>query len=76
MANTSNTPEVTVISPLTNGGTPVTMSATTPGQIAQELGLSLTGVAISVDSSEANASTPLRDGAYVSFQKNKVASGR
>ena len=74
MAN--NTPEVTVISPLTNGGTPVTMSASTPGQIAQELGLSLTGVSISVDSSEANASTPLRDGAYVAFQKSKVSSGK
>jgi hypothetical protein len=73
MAN--NTPSVTVISPLTNGGTPVTMSATTPGQIAQELGLSLSDVAISVNSSEANPSTPLSDGQYVSFQKNKVMSG-
>tara|TARA_R110002167_G_scaffold42855_4_gene129861 strand:+ start:9079 stop:9315 length:237 start_codon:yes stop_codon:yes gene_type:complete len=73
MASTVGT--INVISPLVNDGQVTTMPATTPGDIAQQLGINMVGVAIHVDSVEATASTPLRGKQYVSFQADKVASG-
>ena len=67
--------KVTVIS-YHNGGMPREMEAGTPSELAQELALSLQGVQIHVDSSEANATHTLADGNFVSFQKSKVASGK
>ena len=55
---------------------PREMEAGTPSELAQELDLSLQGVVIHVDSSEANATHALADGNFVSFQKSKVASGK
>ena len=67
--------KVTVIS-YHNGGMPREMEGGTPSQLAQELDLSLQGVSIHVDSSEANATHTLADGNFVSFQKSKVQSGK
>ena len=61
---------INVISPFVNNGRVTPMAATTPAQIAEELGLE-----IHVDSVEANLSTPLTGKNYISFQKDKVASG-
>lgn len=72
MANTGTT--VSVIS-YHNGSQVRDMQGENPGQIAQAMDLSLDGVAIYVDDVEAKASTPLRPGQFVSFQKNKVSSG-
>ena len=72
MANTGTT--VSVIS-YHNGSQVRDMQGENPGQIAQAMDLSLDGVAIYVDDVEAKASTPLRSGQFVSFQKNKVSSG-
>ena len=58
-----------------NGGVPQDVSGDTPAGIAQDLSLSLDGVQIHVDSDEATATTDLRDGDLVSFQKDKVKSG-
>ena len=66
--------KVTVVS-YHNGGMPRDMEGNTPAVLAQELDLSLQGVQIHVDSSEATASHVLADGNFVSFQKSKVASG-
>lgn len=52
------------------------MTGSTPGDIAQELELSLSGVAIYVGSSEAKVDTSLADGNIVSFQRAKVTSGK
>ena len=72
MANTGTT--VSVIS-YHNGSQVRDMQGENPGQIAQAMDLSLDGVAIYADDVEAKASTPLRSGQFVSFQKNKVSSG-
>ena len=66
---------INVISPFVTNGRVTPMAATTPAQIAEELGLEMVGMAIHVDSVEANLSTPLTGKNYISFQKDKVASG-
>ena len=58
-----------------NGSQVRDMQGEKPGALAQAMDLSLDGVAIYVDDVEAKASTPLREGQFVSFQKNKVSSG-
>jgi len=72
MANTGTT--VSVIS-YHNGSQVRDMQGETPAQLAQAMDLSLDEVAIYVDDVEAKASTPLREGQFVSFQRNKVSSG-
>ena len=67
--------EVSVIS-FTNGGVPQDVTGNTPAAIAQSLGIGLENVAIHVDESPASANHSLRDGDLVSFQKEKVASGK
>jgi len=66
--------EVTVISHH-NGSMPNKMTGATPAELAQEMGLSLDGVVITVGEVEAVASKSLADGDFVAFQKAKVASG-
>tara|TARA_R110000787_G_scaffold234566_1_gene341468 strand:+ start:1600 stop:1863 length:264 start_codon:yes stop_codon:yes gene_type:complete len=58
-----------------SGGTVHEMESNTPASIAQTWDLSLDGVKIFVNESEATATQDLRDGDYVSFQKSKVESG-
>ena len=65
---------VTVVS-YHNGGVPQEISGPSPAGIAQDMGLSLDGVTIHVDSNAAEANQELRDGDLVSFQKDKVKSG-
>jgi len=72
MANTGTT--VSVIS-YHNGSQVRDMQGETPAQLAQAMDLALDEVAIYVDDVEAKASTPLREGQFVSFQRNKVSSG-
>tara|TARA_Y100000361_G_scaffold154238_1_gene178972 strand:- start:3731 stop:3967 length:237 start_codon:yes stop_codon:yes gene_type:complete len=67
-------PTVTVMS-FHNGGRLRDMQGNTPSELAQTMDISLDGVAIYVDDAEAKASTPLRAGQVVSFQKSKVSSG-
>mgnify|MGYP003628740615 FL=1 len=67
--------QVTVVS-YHNGGMPREMEGNTPAELATQLDLSLQGVQIHVESSEANATHTLADGNLVSFQKSKVASGK
>ena len=66
---------VTVVS-FHNGGMPREMEGSTPADLATQLDLSLQGVQIHVESSEANATHTLADGNFVSLQKSKVASGK
>jgi len=66
---------VTVVS-YHNGGMPRDMEASTPSELAQQLDISLQGVSIHVERSEAKANQQLTDGQFVSFQKSKVASGK
>tara|TARA_B100001939_G_scaffold324917_1_gene317271 strand:- start:15 stop:251 length:237 start_codon:yes stop_codon:yes gene_type:complete len=67
-------PTVTVTS-FHNGGRPRDMNGSTPSELAQAMDISLENVAIYVDDVEAKASTPLRAGQIVSFQRSKVTSG-
>ena len=66
---------INVISTFVNNGRVTPMPATTPAQIAEELGLEMVDREIHVDSVEANLSTPLEGKSYISFQRDKVASG-
>ena len=67
--------KVTVVS-FTNGGVPQEVEGDTPAAIAQSLSIGLENVTIHVDESPAHANHNLRDGDLVSFQKEKVASGK
>jgi hypothetical protein len=58
------------------GGQVRDMEGNTPGELAQQMDLTLSGTVIYVDESEARASQQLTDGQVVSFQRSKVASGR
>ncbi len=71
---TNTAPTVSVIS-YHNGSTVRDMQGNKPSDLATAMDLSLAGVAIYVDDVEAKDSTQLRDGHFVSFQKNKVSSG-
>ena len=59
------------------GGVPKTVEASTPAEIAEKEGFSITvgDVAIYVGGKPATSSTRLRDGQTVSFQKAKQESG-
>lgn len=58
------------------GGQVRDMEGNTPGELAQQMDLTLSGTVIYVDESEAKASHQLTDGQVVSFQRSKVASGK
>lgn len=58
-----------------SGGTVHELEANSPADIASGFNLSLEGVEIFVNEDKATISQDLRDGDYVSFQKNKVTSG-
>tara|TARA_R100001594_G_scaffold29338_1_gene54845 strand:+ start:2568 stop:2777 length:210 start_codon:yes stop_codon:yes gene_type:complete len=58
------------------GGQVRDMEGNTPGELAQQMDLTLSGTVIYVDESEAKASQQLTDGQVVSFQRSKVASGK
>ena len=58
------------------GGQVRDMEGNTPGELAQQMDLTLSGTVIYVDESAAKASHQLTDGQVVSFQRSKVASGK
>jgi hypothetical protein len=58
-----------------SGGQVHELEATSPADIASGWDLSLKDVEIFVNEDKANVSSDLRDGDYVSFQRNKVSSG-
>jgi len=58
------------------GGQVRDMEGNTPGELAQQMDLTLSGTVIYVDEGEAKASQQLTDGQVVSFQRSKVASGK
>tara|TARA_R110000822_G_scaffold8597_9_gene33831 strand:- start:592 stop:807 length:216 start_codon:yes stop_codon:yes gene_type:complete len=51
------------------------LEAQTPADLASEWGLSMNEVEIFVNEDKGALSTELRDGDFVSFQRNKVTSG-
>jgi hypothetical protein len=58
-----------------SGGQVHELEANSPADIASGWDLSLKDVEIFVNEDKANVSSDLRDGDYVSFQRNKVTSG-
>jgi len=58
-----------------SGGQVHELEADSPADIASGWDLSLEGVEIFVNEDKAQVSADLRDGDYVSFQRNKVTSG-
>ena len=58
-----------------SGGQVHELEANSPADIASGWDLSLKDVEIFVNEDKANVSSDLRDGDYVSFQRNKVSSG-
>ena len=58
-----------------SGGQVHELEANSPADIASGWDLSLEGVEIFVNEDKAQVSAGLRDGDYVSFQRNKVTSG-
>ena len=60
-----------------NGSRVMEVDAASPGEIASNLDISMSGVSVLVnDDDKAELSHTLRDGDYVTFQKSTVKSGK
>ena len=59
----------------TIGGQPKTLEVSNPAQAAEQLGMSLENVTITVNQKKVDASESLRDDDFLSFTTNKVTSG-
>ena len=59
----------------TSNGIVKTLEANTPAHVAEELGMSMENVTLSVNGTKATPSTSLRDGDFVLFATTKVTSG-